>query len=284
MKRVVRYEPCPSCRSKGRDTRGDNLVRYADGGGHCFSCGRHESSPVTAEKLFNRKEVDDGTKSILPGDFTREVPTAAWKWLFQYGLPYSYWKERCGYSPKDERLVFLIGEPVAFSIGRLIPQSGAPVDGHGSVDDSGGSAARGLGRLSPVHGTSSGGRGQQQGNHASRRKWYVWGDSHKHCEIVSPSDPGRVKTVVLVEDLISAHKVGQITTAIPLFGTVVHPCHLYYLMQQDKPITLWLDKDQEQNVQKTALRLQSLVDVPVRVVVTDDDPKKLPYEVIESLL
>lgn len=281
MKRVVRYEACPRCRSNGRDTRGDNLVVYNDGGSHCFSCQYHVHGG--ARNVFLESlEVENGTKSSLPGDFTREVPTAAWKWLLQYGLPYSYWQERCGYSPKDERLVFTVGNPVAFSIGRLIPQP--RTDGSGSPTESGRSNTSGQGGESAVHGMGAGERSKQQGNHASRRKWYVWGDSHKHCEIVTPANSGYNKTVVLVEDLISAHKVGQVTTAIPLFGTVVHPCHLYYLMQQDKPITLWLDKDQEQNVQKTALRLQSLVDVPVRVVITDDDPKKLPYEVIESLI
>jgi twinkle protein len=35
---VVAREPCPSCRSTGGDTAGDNLARYADGGAFCFVC------------------------------------------------------------------------------------------------------------------------------------------------------------------------------------------------------------------------------------------------------
>lgn len=35
---VLRKEPCPICRSAGRDHRGDNLARYDDGHGYCFSC------------------------------------------------------------------------------------------------------------------------------------------------------------------------------------------------------------------------------------------------------
>lgn len=35
-------EACPKCREEGRDTSGDNLVRYEDGGARCFSCGHTE--------------------------------------------------------------------------------------------------------------------------------------------------------------------------------------------------------------------------------------------------
>lgn len=36
--------PCPSCRAKGRDRSGDNLVYYDDGSAHCFACG-HDLQP-----------------------------------------------------------------------------------------------------------------------------------------------------------------------------------------------------------------------------------------------
>lgn len=281
MSKVVGYEPCPSCRRQGRDNRGDNLVRYHDGGGHCFSCGRHESSPLSEDVLFKQSGVEHVPKSLLPSSFTREVPVRAWQWLLQYGLPYSYWKHRCGFAPSESRLVFTVGEPMAFSIGRLIPEVGGN-EGRSAVGTSQSAGSQADGRVQVV-------LRQEAGSVVSAvnqgRKWFVWGDSHKHCEVITPpADSGPSKTVVLVEDIISAHKVGQVTTAIPLFGTVVYPCHLYYLMQQDKPITLWLDKDQEQNVQKTALRLQSLVSVPVNIVITDDDPKSQPFEMIRTVV
>jgi len=46
--------------------------------------------------------------------------TAGWKWLLQYGLPLSYWQKHCGYSEKENRLVFTVGTPTRFSIGRLL--------------------------------------------------------------------------------------------------------------------------------------------------------------------
>lgn len=235
------YEPCPKCVSNGKDSRGDNLVAYANGHSHCFACGYHVYpkffKPIL-EKPIARKE-------LLPVDFTREVPTDAWKWVLQYGLPYTHWKDCTGYSEAEgKRLVFLVGNPVAFSIGRLLEET--------------------------------------DGEHKRRRKWYVWGDSHKHAEIFGEQHGS--DRVVVVEDLISAHKVGEINTVIPLFGTVPHPCHYHYLRQARKPVVLWLDKDQELNMKRTAMRMESIIDMPVTIQVTDKDPKALTLEEIHACI
>lgn len=234
------YTECPKCRAIGNDKAGDNLVVYENGHSHCFACGYHVF-PKYAKPIKESKPY--GPKGVLPTDFTREVPAAAWKWLLQYGLPYTHWKDYTGYSKEaGERLVFTIpGESgVAFSIGRLL-----------------------------------------QDATKDQRKWYVWGDSHKHCHVVGR---GRGSVTVLVEDLISAHKVGEVTEAIPLFGTAIHPCHYYYLINSNKPVVLWLDKDQELHVKKKALQLESIIDKPVKLVITDKDPKSLSLGVINENL
>jgi hypothetical protein len=219
---------------------------YDDGSQHCFACGYHQHPREYVPVNSHTEKVND--KAILPADFTREVPARAWQWLLQYGLPYSYWKAHCGYSETDDRLVFTVGDPVVFSIGRYI------------------------------------GVNEAVGNHKQRRKWYVWGDSHKHAEIINPKeDTGGHRKIVLVEDLISAHKVGQVTTAIPLFGTNIHPCHKYYLIQERRPIVLWLDKDQDHSVRAKAASLQALTGVPVDVIITDDDPKTYSINQIKEL-
>ncbi len=228
------YEACPRCRDRGKDQAGDNLAVWRDGSGHCFSCGYHKFPTHYVPKLIEDVDVP---KSVLPSDFQREVPAGAWKWLLQYGMPYSYWQEHCGYSEeKGERLIFTVGKPVQFSIGRYIGTDGA-------------------------------------------RKWCCWGDAHKHCEVI-----GRGEVTVLVEDLISAHKVGQVTEAIPLFGTEVHPCHLYAMRGSKSPVVLWLDADQGGSTSKKAMRLQSLLHRPVHVVHTKDDPKLLSTTKIKEVL
>jgi hypothetical protein len=246
MSKFHHYERCPECASSGRDTRGDNLAVYYNGSKHCFSCGYHRH-PVGFVIPNNDLEIKHAS-SALPRDFSREVPTDAWKWLLQYGLPYTYWKPHCGYSETEGRLVFTVGNPIEFSIGRLVKDP------------------------------------DPNGNHAKKRKWYVWGNSHQHCEIINPKEDSGKTPILLVEDIVSAHKTGQITPTIPLFGTEIHPCHLYHLMSAQRPISLWLDKDQEHTVRKKAMRLQVLTGNPVNVIITENDPKSYSINKIKEIL
>lgn len=271
MSRAIGTEPCPRCVKLGNDTRGDNLVLWDNGHGHCFACGHHKFPHIPFNKV-----KENVPKALLPFDFQREIPGAAWKWLLQFGLPYSFWQEITGYSPSEQRLIFRLGEwqqhtntwtrthdPIRFSIGRYIPEVQVPGEreGVGSVP------------LSIPNGRLS----IQRDSRPS--KWRSWGDSHRHAEICSPNEG---TSIVLVEDLISAAKVGHVTTAIPLFGTQVHPCVIYYLLNDIRPIKLWLDKDQEFNVRKTALRLGSILNRDISIIVTDNDPKLISINEIKN--
>lgn len=253
-------EPCPKCRALGNDRAGDNLVVFPNGHKHCFSCKHH----VFPSHFIPKVEKPNGPKNLLPLDFTREVPTTAFKWLLQYGLPWSYWKDQVGYSPSEERLVFLVGKPHQFSIGRYV---GARV-----------------GKEAPRKGSTEG---------SFHPKWKCWGDSHKHCETIEPTSlavaTAEGQQVVLVEDLISAHKVATSVpsvAAIPLFGTQVHKPHLYFLMNcpEGTIIHMWLDKDQQGLVMKKAANLSALTGLEVRCISTNDDPKSLTKEQICSVL
>jgi len=242
----VWHSPCPRCRQNGRDNRGDNLANYPDGSSHCFSCHFH----IFPKHYTPRKVETNVPKNLLPFDFTREVPATALKWLLQYGLTWTYWKDQIGYSPSEERLVFLVGdngEGPRFSIGRYV--------------------------------------GAREG----MRKWYVWGDSHKHAEVVKPQGLAVASGVctVLVEDIVSAHKVASAGyTSVPLFGTQIHKPHLYYLMNQPAgSITvLWLDKDQQGSIARKALGLQALLGQCVKTVSTEKDPKELTIKEINENL
>lgn len=251
----LRYEPCPRCRHGGNDSRGDNLVIYPDESSHCFSCGYHRSpsyrgpNESLARKTNKALEEINGA-TVLPADFSRDVDPAGWRWLLQYGLALSYWKEQgVGYSETHGRLIFPVpGRAPHFSIGRLIK-------------------------------TNEG----EEGKHIP--KWKVWGNCHSHAERI-----GTGKTIVLVEDLLSAHKVaatGQ-ASVFPLFGTVVHPAHIKALVEAsrglDEPIRLWLDHDQQMYTKNKALRLQLLLNFPVNVIHTKEDPKSLTLNEIKEIL
>ena len=275
MGRIVAYEACPRCRENYRDTRGDNLAVYEDGGKHCFACKYHEFP----KHYIPRKEVDSVPKSLRPADYTREVPASALKWLLQYGLPWSYWKDSLGYSPKEERLVFSVGQPLAFSIGRFVGNEATAANRSTPLQSTGRVVVHGIKADKSSNDNQGDPSRTREESGKPVRKWFVWGDCHKHTEAL-----GSGECIVLVEDLISAHKIGQVTTSIPLFGTKIHPCHYYYLINSDKPVVLWLDKDQELNVKKQAWQLESVINRPVKVVITEQDPKKISYEEIKNIL
>lgn len=236
MSRFLHYEQCPRCADNGRDHRKDNLALYADGSEHCFACGYHKFPAHYVKK--ENETLSTENKAKLPHDFTRDVPTRGLQWLLQWGLPYSYWKPQIGYSPSEERLVFTIGTPLQFSIGRWV---GDPL--------------------------------ALPSETKPPRKWYVWGDAHKHAELIGDVASSKV---VLCEDILSAHKIASAGfLAIPLFGTNIHKAVLYFLINDVRPVVLWLDKDQQLNVKKKALGLEMLLDRGVQVVITEKDPKAL---------
>lgn len=248
MARFLHYEPCEKCRANGRDRRGDNFGRYSDGGGHCWSCGHHEH-PKGLQRLQQQEPVNGNEgQDTLPRDFTREVPAVGWKWLLQYGLPYSYWKEFTGYSPSTNRLILTHGQPVELSVGRYI----GPNDGEGTGEPP--------------------------------RKWRQWGDKLRSAHVLEPPNAGSYEGIVLVEDLISAHKVGRVAKALPLFGTMVYPRVIATLRALKRPVTLWLDADQYTLLPPKINRLQTFLDVPVRFVKTEKDPKAMSLEDIDWIL
>lgn len=173
---------------------------------------------------------------MLPFDFSREVPGTAWKWLLQYGLPYSYWQPFVGWSETHSRLIFPQGD---FSLGRYF------------------------------------------GDNTKERKWFVYGDDKKRPLVFGTTTEG---PVVLVEDLISAHKVGQVAQAIPILGTNVWDPVVPILRLLGAPIVMWLDKDQEDYARKRATRLSIVTGLPVRYIFTKADPKALPINEIKGLL
>ena len=209
--------------------------------------------------MRKNEEVRTNDKKVLPSDFSRDVPARAWKWLLQYGLGYSYWQKYCGYSEKDQRLIFTVGEPTDFSIGRLIQSEETSSDSEVRSDSG------------PIlHSVRAG------------RKWHCYGDAHKTAHIIG--EAATSNSIVLVEDIVSAHKVGQITRCIPLFGTNVFDSVVSCLRLYKSPVIMWLDKDQQDYARKRAMKLSMLTGCDTRFVFTDKDPKELSIKDIEEVI
>jgi len=240
----VGYEACPRCRSNGRDNRGDNLARYGDGSGHCFSCGYHEHSSINS--LFH-EPVNDVPKHIRPPDFQRNgIPARALQWLLQYGLPYSYWQDTIGWSERFQRLVFEVtdNEVLLFSIGRYFGEEGK----------------RKWHVWGDCHKHCHVVQGNAKDDHGAVVLVEDWLSAHK------------------------AATSEYVAAAIPLFGVSVHNAHMYYLINSTSPVVLWLDKDQELPVKRRALALGSVLGRTVNVVNTDDDPKLLSTDTINNII
>lgn len=113
------------------------------------------------------------------------------------------------------------------------------------------------------------------------RKWKMYGDGHKYVETFGEHLPS---SLVIVEDLISAHKVGQVAPCFPLFGTNVHEVAIKEAKRLKRPVILWLDNDQYSLLPKKIHTLQSFLEWPVWYVRTEKDPKEYTLSEIKEIL
>jgi hypothetical protein len=116
------------------------------------------------------------------------------------------------------------------------------------------------------------------------RKWREWGDKSRSATVLENTDSGSSERVVVVEDLISAHKVSHVTACLPLFGTSLYPKVVMALKALKRPVDVWLDRDQYTLLVPKINRLQTFLDVPVRFVSTNKDPKEYSIKEIKEIL
>lgn len=93
-------------------------------------------------------------------------------------------------------------------------------------------------------------------------------------------------SLVLVEDPISAYKVGHTNTypVMPIFGSHIDLQRLARIKQLGyTKIIIWLDWDKREYVLKPS-QLAQAIGINVRVIMTHQDPKELSYKEIRELL
>lgn len=127
-----------------------------------------------------------------------------------------------------------------------------------------------LGRYLPLDGNTD------------KRKWFAYGNCHRSAHILG--DYTNASQIVLVEDVISGHKLASMVPTICLFGTRIFSACIPTLRHVALPITLWLDKDQEGTLQKKCNWLSAVTGLEVRYVVTTHDPKCLSITKIKEVL
>lgn len=101
MANFLKHEACPRCRELGQDKSGNNLARYDNGSGWCFSC-KHWEPPT-----HWKPEMPKGP-TPAPNDLCTLFPQPNLEWLKQYltdGEIIDHFK----YSPSLQRHVYVHG-------------------------------------------------------------------------------------------------------------------------------------------------------------------------------
>jgi DNA primase len=94
---------------------------------------------------------------------------------------------------------------------------------------------------------------------------------------------GEGTPVVVVEDVFSAIRVGRVTSAVPLFGSVLSADWSRLLTRLSLDVILWLDSDKYREAIKFARQLQ-LLGANTRVIRTELDPKGYTEQEVREIL
>lgn len=235
------------CAKEGKDKDGNNLGVYSDGGVYCFSCGYSRSAQGT-QRL--KKAAQGGTEPLakpvcLPRDVDFELPRVARDYLRGYALTQEDINvNRIMWSEEWQRLIF-------------------PYFGEGGL---------------------LGWQGRYLGNSSGKAKWYSQGDLKDIIHTCGNEKPGfGQRPVVLVEDIISAIRVGHSCEASALFGSHLSTARAFRYSRFYDKIIVWLDKDKELYSIKLCQHLRQL-GLVCRSVITDKDPKEYSDQEIVDIL
>lgn len=213
---------------------------------HCFSCGEHLNKGRTFAVRESRTDRLPWTGE-LPKDYSAYGPPDMWhKWLAQYDFTYdSAWcQKEYGWSRELDRMIFPI-----YHNGELKAYQ-----------------ARSLDR---------------------EPKWitcspdYEWGK--KYPAMFYPAlKPEFIHKWVIVEDIVSAIKVGQTYPCISILGTTSSKSLCNFLLRYGQHFILWLDNDEagEKAVKNLSTNLKMCA--KISVIRSERDPKYYSIDEIKE--
>lgn len=252
-------EPCPKCQEVGRDTRGDNLVRYAsDGHAHCFACSYHEfvGGHVGFLKDAAAKYASNDAKVVpqLPADATPIIDYIALQWLTKYEISLAEVKQyKMLWSKSRQMLIFPLFNSLDVR-GEARTQEGGPMV-----------AWQG-----------------RSWNPNYRMKYYNVGEFANNFPILNIMG-GKGTDIIIVEDFISAIKIARRYTAMPLFGAELTASRMKKLENLAEDLTFWLDEDKADKGMQLC-RTASMLGFRAKFVLTKHDPKEYNDEQIRDAL
>lgn len=103
---------------------------------------------------------------------------------------------------------------------------------------------------------------------------------------------GSSERITLVEDILSAYKVGQVGEGWSMLGTNLSPHTLLMLLKSGKAVNVWLDNDLQpvhtlnrgQIAATKVMKTLRSMGIPCRNIIAPRDPKLMTYEDIRNLL
>ena len=110
------------------------------------------------------------------------------------------------------------------------------------------------------------------------RKYMTFGPVSDVLNIIGSNNP-----IIIVEDLLSAIKVGRQFAAVPLYGSNIPLKTITRLATQFKTMGVWLDMDKSRESLKSQLRASQVFGLgQVRSIFTEKDPKEYSDEEIRE--
>lgn len=253
LHKEVRYD-CPLC----GETRRRLYVKYYGGywKWHCHNCGVSGRKTILTTSpnetlLRYRKDTESDTTSetqpsrlYFPCNATRELPESALKWLRKAKLTNEEIKKyHFTYTPNTDRLIL----PV-FDKGNLIYYQ-----------------ARNLGVVTK-----------------DNPKYLNIRAKGAKNVVFTVKEHEKEKTIIIVEDIISAIKVGRHCHSVALLGSYL-PDSIYGLLNDYDKIVIWLDRDKLSTSIDMAKKIRLKTARRVKVVSTEEDPKYVDDSTIEGI-
>jgi Zn ribbon nucleic-acid-binding protein len=257
MSSFSHHESCPECGSK------DNVGVWDDGHKYCFGCGWNENenggsleflrqrldsfNDWRAENYTEEEKEKKSSVFISPDDLTRDFPPAAKGWLTQYGITdQEISRLSIAFNKRSKRIVL----PLLDKYGNLLLYQQRRVFDDDPI---------------PVKYLTTG-----------KVDGMVW--FPKQLDQYEQQD-----TVVVVEDILSAIRVGRHLPCLPLMGTNIPPKTLKTLSERFDCLVVWLDPDKKKEAVKLRTSVSALFS-NVGAVLSDKDPKEYPDPEIKNLL
>lgn len=262
MTQLVKRDRCPKCYKLGKDRKGDNLAIYADGHSWCYSCGYRHFPPLALLRSRLDLPPKPSTTVILTTSLQPHMPNAT--------------------SPKDPRPRRIDLSDTDLFSRRLPSVANDWLHKYGITEDEAHAndfrwdARREL-LIMPVY------HGEQcisyQGRYFGSGKYPKYHTQTEAAGFFKLFPQLSTSVYVLVEDYLSAIKVGRFYNAIPLFGSLVPRVLILALLSKRPVLRLWLDNDKAKESVGFANSARQYIE-DVGTIITELDPKEYSNEAI----